>query len=401
MRILHLVEASGRAPDAGEEALLACRALLESPGGASAHHDVWLIGTESDEARARRAGLRVERLVSPVLGVPELSWRGCRRAARTLARPDVVVGWSVGAMALGRLCFGGVPRVGVMIRGPWASAGWTAGVRSRMGFPGATTVALSEADGAAWRIAGADDVRTAQYVPALPDEETLAASRRAARERLDLDEADVAVLLLADPPGAADVRRFTFTMGLIYTMGGRVVGLTPRWGAGDRTPVALQQRRRAARLVRAHGRRWGMIEWEGSMEDLLAACDLAVCDLRTRRAAEGGPELSAGPVMIACACTRGVPVIAPVIEAAERIRALGWSIVPARGEGTSGLAGAMLPLIDDPAVRRGASVQARSIPSPPNDRTLERVVLDVCRELVDDSGTETARRPGSPAISVA
>jgi hypothetical protein len=308
MRILHLIDLHERS----DEAVMACRAAVSLAPG---RHRVLAVGSSGEVAAARAAGLPVDASAPMVGPVPELSYRRMRRLladrdGRDATRPwaDIVQCWSAPMLGLARLSSGQrtPPRVGGLLRPPAHELRGLGLRRFQYGLHDATLFAPDRFTRAAWAEAASarrggrlleqnirllDPTLAPTSHPDLPERDAL-------RESLGLEPEDVVIGLLADPPGAVDLYRFSFTLGLLFTTGVPVVGLVRR-GAGHE--------RRSTRYVRLHGRRWGLRITDRSTEAMLAACDLAVWDVGDT---ERGGIVGAGCMSIGAAARAGVPVVA-------------------------------------------------------------------------------------------
>lgn len=318
VRIVHLVD-----PVAGEDALLACREALATPGF---DHRVWLIGTRHSADLALSLGIAPEAVLTPPTRRPLLAWRAARSLAGALretdAAPDLVHCWSFSTLSLARAVFGlRLPKVVYAPHGPQGVPGWR-----RVQLSDGPLVVTTRRDH--WREWIADVSLDARLLSPPLSSPASVADRAALRSRLGLgaDDPTLVIALLTDPPAAADARAFAFMLGLLHLAGARVMGVTPR-GAG--------QLRRAARFVRAHGRRWGLIEWSGPMSTLAPAADLAMwC-----------PPTGAG--LVAASFARlGVPTVVPAGEGAELLARSGGEVLEALGPSVPQLAAALLPTVE-------------------------------------------------------
>lgn len=352
MRVLHLIDLRERS----DEAVMACRAAsIHAPG----RHRIVAVGSFRDVGIAREAGLPIDAAAPPVGPWPELSCRRLRRLindrdGRDATRPwaDVVQCWSPSMLALARLSSGQrtPPRVGALLRPPVQPVEGIRSARMRFGMLYATLFAPDRFTRSSWAepASARRGGRLLEQNIRLLDPSTAVnghggAQRAAARAELELEDDDIAVVLLADPPSAADGARFAFLLGLLFTTGVRVVGLM-RHGA--------THHRRACRFVRMHGRRWGLVCSHHSSDVLLAAADAAVWDVGD---AERGGIVSAGAVSIGRALARGVPVAAARHPLSVETLGPGWAELVARDATLSALAERLLPLCRDHALRRAMS----------------------------------------------
>jgi hypothetical protein len=135
--------------------------------------------------------------------------------------------------------------------------------------------------------------------PAFSPGGPIALDRADVRARLGLEPADVVLVLLADPPGAADAQAMMFAAGVLHALGHRVVCLIRR---------GARQERRAAAYLRAHAHRWGLILADLSLPELIAAGDVGVVD-RVHLAAEADSP-TCGPLAVGLALSMGLPIAA-------------------------------------------------------------------------------------------
>ncbi|MBX3357668.1 MAG: glycosyltransferase [Phycisphaeraceae bacterium] len=293
LRILHLVE-----PLAGDEPLLACREVIRTPGH---RHSIWLVGSSRCERRARDAGLTTtDRLPRPAglaeLAAPAMRALLAQRTQQWNGQPDIIQCWSVSSLALARLAMGNrVPRVAAVFSLPAANLSFIASARLRYaisGSAGAPTLLVPSVDTRdAWMRAGASDVRIAALPTLTPHRRDPVDSTRRHLLACDDPAAGKVVLLIADPPEAGDARAFGFLSGLLHVAGFRVCCVVP---------TRTGRSRRAAVFTAAFDRRWGLVNWPGPIDTLLAAADLV---LWTKPAAGGA-------AMATTASRMGIPVVA-------------------------------------------------------------------------------------------
>jgi hypothetical protein len=311
LRILHLLD-----PHDGIEPMLACRAAM-SIGEAS--HALWLVTDSAGERVAADFGLTTSDRVGTILGRAESAGRGMRSLLEHRTddlgepTPDLVQCWSVRMLGAARAAFGKriISRCGVLVRPPSsatlrrAEAARFSKTPEERALDDTTLLTLDMTSREQWApMASAgrgamrmrDNIRLAPAPPLPPTECAVGSpSRAAVREALGLDDGDIAVVLLADPPEAGDAMRFTFQVGLQHVGGVRITGIVPRGASHSR---------RGARFVAGHGRRWGMIDSARSLEQVLIGADIAVWDV-----ADSG-EVSSGPALLAACIAAGVPVAA-------------------------------------------------------------------------------------------
>lgn len=389
-RVLHLLDLS-----AGEEPTLACRAALEIPGFT---HELWTIGPAS-AAEGAWPGLASHPRLTPPLGSPLLAWRASRALARDRRRrnaaPDLVQCWSPSAYTLARATFGRyTPAVVLAATDPThrtvdeASPSWSAG---SLGRTAPTTAVLRLSHWEAWLHVGAGDVRLLPPpVPSPPDPSADVPPRRELRRLLGIDAAGdaraVAVALLADPASTGDARRFSFIMGLMHTVGRRVVGVVPR-GCGLLRP--------AARFVRAHGRRWGLVESPLPMAEIAHAIDAATW-----------PGRHGGAALAAAYAAAGVPVVCAdgASEVGAAVAHLPGAVPPiaARDAELRSIAASLLPLVDAAAASRPIrSADHSSAAPPPAGRSFRSVLAEIWRERLSPPGTDPFRAASHPLTGAA
>lgn len=348
LRILHLLD-----PHDGIEPMLACRAALSIP---QVQHALWLVTDSAGERAAAEFGLHSTDRIGTILGRAESAGGGLRTLLEHRTddlgepAPDLVQCWSARMLGAARAAFGKrtIPRCGVLVRPPCrdvldrARASRLRKTPEERALDDTTLLTLDLESRNGWApMASAgrgalrmrDNIRVSIAPPLSPGRS--AAERAAARHALALDERDVAVLLLADPPRAGDSMRFAFQVGLQHVGGVRIVGIVPR---------GTSNARRGARFVAGHGRRWGLIEAAAPMSQVLAATDVALWDAYDDDSVTCGTAL-----LTACLCT-GVPVAA----AAHPLAAAVLGTVPecvARDSTTRAVAGKMFELASDAPMR--------------------------------------------------
>lgn len=385
MRVLHLIDLRDRS----DERRLACAAAIRLTG---AKHRVIGLGAARDISAAMSdAGLRVDAAFSPIGPWPELSFRRLRaligdRDGRDATRPwaDVVQCWDPSVAALARLASGHrtPPRVVALFRPPADPLEASTLRRFEFGLSHAHCFAFCRHVRSAW----APPVAARRGGPMLEQNIRLldapawsravitAQERAAARARLGLVEQDMAITLLADPPDAADLASFVFTLGLLFTTGARVVGLT-RSGRDGAGPTA----RRAARFVRLHGRRWGLHVLPDSTDALLAASDAA---LWLGPDESIGRRAASGPVLLHRCMARGVPVVAarhPIsIQAIEHRATRDERFAVARDGSLAALADRLLRVVRRPSPEAAPPLRA----SGPDD-AFGRDLLALWREVTN------------------
>jgi hypothetical protein len=353
LRILHLLD-----PHDGIETMLACRAAM---GIADAAHTLWLVTNSAGERAAAAFGLECTDRIGTVLGRSESAARGLRTLLEHRTddlgepTPDIVQCWSARMLGAARSAFGKriIPRCGFLARPPMpevvqrSTAARLSKTAEERALDDTTLLTLDLTTRDSWApIASSgrgalrmrDNIRVS-LAPPLPAKQI--ASRAQIRQALGLEDRDVAAVLLADPPRAGDGMRFAFQIGLQHVGGVRITGISPR---------GTTNARRGARFVAGHGRRWGLIESAMPMDQLLAAADLAMWDIREDLTP------SCGPTLIAAAINAAVPIAAAV----HPVSVAALSAIPeclARDASTRAVAGKLFEFASDATAR--ASVAAR------------------------------------------
>lgn len=388
LRVLHLLD-----PRDGDEPALACRAAMGIEG---VTHDLWLVTDSAGEERAVALGLGTTDRVPARPGLSGATARAMRRLLENryddagLPTPDLVHCWSVGMLGVARAAFGKrtIPRCAVLTRTPLplpAAGRWLARRRIERALDDTTLLALDPTIREAWAPAASvgrggvrmlDNIRLCEPPTGAPSGDPHARAR--ARAALGIADDALAVVLLADPPAAADALRFVFLVGLIHCAGIRVVALARSGHRGER---------RAARFVAGHSRRWGLVVSDRPITQLIDAADIAVWDTGEH----GVP--SSGPTLIREAMARGVPVAAAWRPMAER--ALG-PLAPdcvAASDTPQLVAGRIHALASDAALRRRVAEDGRLFAAECVRRDLFRATL---RALWEERANIPTIRPGLP-----
>lgn len=384
LRILHLLD-----PHDGQEPMLACRAAMSI---AEAAHALWLVTDSIGERCAAAAGLHSTDRVGTRIGRAESAGGGLRALLNHRTddlgepAPDLVQCWSVRMLAAARAAFGKrvLPRCALLARPPLHSG---KSARDSRALDDTTLLTLDLMSREAWAPLASsgrgalrmrDNIRLAP-APPLPKRcpADASISRKRAREALGLEDADVAVLLLADPPAAADAMRFAFQIGLQHVGGVRIVGLLPR---------GTTNARRGDRFVAGHGRRWGTLASALPIESLIAAADVSVWD-----APDDGKPTS-GATLLCASLAAGVPVVA----AAHPISQAMLSALPeclARDASTRAVASRLFDFASDGALRTRVRASALALVSGMRERDLyRRTQLALWRERAN----VPIIRPGLP-----
>ncbi|MEZ6233296.1 MAG: hypothetical protein R3B68_03815 [Phycisphaerales bacterium] len=272
-RVLHLIRSphlSARAAarralaapgptDPAYGALLACRDQVHAARAAAApdEHRVVLIACPDADDSIQSTALTPDRTIRPPLAIPALAWT---RLTRERAwNPTAVRLWSPGLDAVARGC----KSSGTIEQTPWSLG----------------AVLPDQA-------AALDPINT-------PSAESRAVRRAAQRAALTLTDRDILLVLLADPPAAADARDFAFLVALLEVGVGPIAALLP---AGARSLL------RARRFERTAIKRSALHIVEASTLDWLDAADAAI--LR-------GPRTAASLAAAHAALARDLPLVAP------------------------------------------------------------------------------------------
>lgn len=390
LRILHLLD-----PHDGCEPMLACRAAMSI---AEVHHEFWLVTDSCVERAAAAFGFESTDRIGTLLGRAESAGPGLRTLLEQRTDvcgepiPDLVQCWSVRMLGAARAAFGKriIPRCAVLVRPPGAEvvrrsrATRYSNTFEERALDDTTLLALDRSTRDGWApmaSAGRGALRMRDNIrisPAPPLPLTSTTTRRSdARRALGLDDRDIAVVLLADPPDAGDSMRFAFQIGLQHVGGVRIVGIVPR---------GTTNARRGARFVASHGRRWGLIESSRPLDQLIGAADVALWDVL-----EDG-QVSSGPAMLAACVAKGVTVAA----AANPISIQLLATVPeciARDSSTRAVAGKLFELASDAPARANISARMASSAADMHARdAFRRTLLELWRERAN----VPTIRPGLP-----
>lgn len=119
------------------------------------------------------------------------------------------------------------------------------------------------------------------------------ADRATARAALGVRDAERAVLLLADPPGGGDARRFAHRLGILSLAGERVVGLVH---------AESGELGRAVEYTAAAGYRWRLAIFQGAATEAANAADVVFWD-------RGVAGTEAGLAAAAAAVAQGATVV--------------------------------------------------------------------------------------------
>ncbi|MCA9287953.1 MAG: hypothetical protein KDA05_05170 [Phycisphaerales bacterium] len=241
-------------------ALLACRDHVDAARTTEpdTQHRVVLVAAPDSADAVRSSGLAPDRILHPPLAIPALAWSRCR--GERAWNPTAVRLWSPGLGTLARLC----KASGTIEQTPWSLGDAPPG----------------------------DEPTTPAF--RAPANERHIARRAAQRAALALQDRDILLVLLADPPAAADARDFAYLLGMLEIAVGPLTALIP---------AAARAVRRAQRFDRLAIKRSTLHFIESSTLDWLDAADAAV--LR-------GPRSAASIAAAHAALARGLPLVAPV-----------------------------------------------------------------------------------------
>lgn len=256
MRVLHLIRTwSEHRPSLGgrqspsDAAVLACRSDIA--GQTDSEHKVCVLGASADEARVAALGLRTTDRVPVPLGVLRLASASLRRFIATRPLFDEIRCWDHSLMDIVRTC-----------------------------APMSRVIDASTTIGDCHPVAPRD----------------AASVRQARRAALGIADDELLACLLADPPSRGDAVRMMFMVGTLYEAGLRPHVILPR--GSDR----LTRASRFHKAARLPGRLFVTAEPAWSW---LPACDVAVMVREADRVS------AAERLMIRCAHSIGVPVVAP------------------------------------------------------------------------------------------
>ncbi|MBL8991050.1 MAG: hypothetical protein JNJ48_05670 [Phycisphaerae bacterium] len=296
-RVLHLLDPS----HAGEEGCLGCVALQRE---AAAWQEVWLVGSSADERLAASVGVRIDGRVTVRRGLAELGTGPLRRLMADRVRagvgPDVVHCWSIEGLSLARAAFGPeAARAAVLPHGPTAGRGQGPDeLRVDAAMSGAEVACWSRSLAERWSA-----VRVEAATCDVPRLEVDGWEHRRAQTRsaLGIGQDELVVLHAGDPVRTLDAKAFAVFMGTLRFGGARAVGLMPAAGSSQR---------RAARYVRALGRTFELVRYDGPQSGAMPAADLVLWGLDGATSALAADRPMGGVVLAATACAAGIPVIA-------------------------------------------------------------------------------------------
>lgn len=311
MRVLHLLAPGG---GSGDERVAACVRVIEGTQREGlAHHDVLLIGSEADEARAWAMGVHTtDRIVlarrAGGLGVAARAlkrWIESRGSVENDAGFDLVQCWCLETAALARRSVLGAPMSVTLVDVEHAQTRELCGV-SQAVFSVLDESHVREAARVLCACGALADFGPSSRVRVLdlPRHSAIGCvaesmnEREVQREALKRDwfgvEAGVRVVAYATADAdRAEATFFAFTLGLVRVSGVACAGVMAR---------GLPHARRAAKFVRDHGRTWGLCETELGMRNVLECADVCVFD-------DCGTGAMAGPIMREWCRHRGVRLI--------------------------------------------------------------------------------------------
>lgn len=188
--------------------------------------DVLVLGSDADDALARRAGLRPAGRIGVPMRRPALAWRSLRRwllarqrAGRTDRRLHAV---SIEAAHAAALAAPDVPRTLMLGVGP--ADGWLAALARRSVGRGAGLESVtyeSEAVRAAWRDAGLPDGAVAS--PPCHRRDVAPGARRSLRAAWGVGEDTFVIGLMTAPAAWGDARRAAGLAGRLEASGRRIL----------------------------------------------------------------------------------------------------------------------------------------------------------------------------------
>lgn len=380
MRLLHLIDPplpdSGltprprirRASRAGDTAAIVCKAITENLP--DCRHTVCIIGSTDDERRLSELGLDSTDRISPPTRVTLHAGRGLRALSRDRfgpGGPDAVLSYSVASLGLASLSYRRRTRhVCVLTHPPLIPRpSWSLMDRSA-GF-----VVLADADADAWVEYGVptDRITVAPPPPPVPRVTLDAGYRAELRAALGLEEDDVAVAVLGDPPAAVDAVWAWYVLNTIETNGTPVVGIIPS---------GASQIARAQRLGRTGSSKQRLIVADSPMISLIGACDVAFWDSTIHPGTESHGQSGGAAVLIGAAHAAGVPVVITRQAAPSGLYDESTAKQCLAFNGTfPEMARKLLPLVRDADRRADVSRRVSRVSVGDTDG-LCRVILDAC-----------------------
>jgi hypothetical protein len=420
--ILHLLDPS-RCGDAG---VLACRAEIERSRDEFAHQ-ICLIGCGDDERRAERLGLSTTDRVGCgmiasrcIAGLQHLADDRFGPVTKRAGRPEIVCAWSLRALWLASRAFAfRQKRMGVLLSPPrWHDGGIMplgsdedgfafGSTRARESLNGAVVVRVDGGGANEWGGIRDVDVRQASALDMMNGVATHSeANRQHARESMGIGAGELVVLLLGDGaavesgclvapmPSSADALRLSFLGGLSFVAGVRVTAVVPR---------DAHNLRRAARFVRLHSRRWGLVATDATLPEMLHAADVAVVlppeagRTETAESATAAASAIAVHMGVPLVCAAGGEGAALLSSAAEQSGSAGAASILhciARDRDTKSIARVVLMLAESASMRRAVGEALASA----RERTpiSDSVLAPLWREWL----TRVSVHPGLPAPKV-
>ena len=206
MRILHLIDPSAPGGGACTLRLLATAcAQLKDIG-----HDVILIGSGEAEVLARRCGVPIAGRIAAPLGEPALVRRALRRVIhereRVFGRVDVLHGWTLGSALLAGMAAPDRPRLATLAVGPVTGIPTRAQLLLLNQYP-AKLLAVSPAVADEYRAIGVPSSFLKVLPPGIDVAPVESETRRAVRERWEVDDGTFVVGALAHPIEWSDARQ--------------------------------------------------------------------------------------------------------------------------------------------------------------------------------------------------
>lgn len=262
--------------------MLACRAAVA--GLPQYSHSILLLGGTDSGTRAARFGLEFVDRLAPPLGDPALASPGVRRYLAMRGRYDIVQCWGTNFRKL-------VQRAGLgsmfvcefdFETGGWAPAGRVVDVPAWRSLPAHRAAARSRDN------AGIH-------------------TRRMIRESIGLNDDDIALVMVADPPSDGDAIRFAYLLSLLGVAGKPAVGILSR--SSRRTRLAKD----AQRVRHMHK---PLIIVDEPLASVLPACDLGVFSVGSRFGEPGESFTFANKTLLGCAHAHGIPVVTACAAAA-------------------------------------------------------------------------------------
>lgn len=384
IRVVHLLEIVR----GGHDGILACAAACRLP---AVEHHVWLLGSAADEAACAALGLAVTDRVTPPLNRAPLARHALERLhgnrIRAWGRPaDAVVAWSHAAHDATPGSLRRVPRRATVLPIPVAPARPIGDALLLTLGPAARAHTLSEAG----LLTRALPLPVAPPPVAPPPGGP--AHRAHLRAALGLEPGDLAVLLLGDPPTAADGRWFASVVGMTQLAGARAVGIVPAMAA---------QARRGFEFGRLHGRFWESVASDLPPSQLLPAADVACWSIGCTHPGRQPGLREGGVALAAAALACGVPVVAPPHPLARALLAEEPAAI-ARAARVPDVVQCLLPFADDRAHLRIVSARLAARWRPRADPAFALALgreLRLPAAIPRSPSPEPAAAPAAPAAT--